>query len=194
MLDALIARFSPCTVTLAQPVVAAFTMMDELKLANPVDSIPEVVPAREPTVCDSLTLRTVPPPPWHASNVSDNHKVLSQLDSPALPPKLSIVTPKPAPITVKDDDPLEARLLASTRLICGRPTDKSEVELPRHIPLVTTSLAVPFSPSIASDSTALSDVHKDAQQALASILNAPVYRAGPKLPPPTVTLTDPVIT
>ena len=126
--------------------------------------------------------------------MSATHKVLSHEDSPALPPKLCIVTPKPAPSTVKDDDPLVARLLASTKLICELPTVKSEVELPRHIPLVSTSLPVPFSPSIASDSTALSDVHTDAQQAVVSILNAPVYSAAPKLPPTSVTLTDPVIT
>ena len=61
-LNALIARFSPCTVTLAEPVDAAFTMIEELKLANPVDSVAEVVPAREPTVCDILKLRTAPTP------------------------------------------------------------------------------------------------------------------------------------
>ena len=192
-LDEPSARLCPCTVRLAEPVDAEFDSVTVLSSVDATDSASEVVPTSVPTVCDILMLRSVPYPTRPTTNESAVHSVSSLEVGEVLPPALCIVRPKPAPRTVRHSDAVEARLLVSTRLVCAGPIESSSVELPESVPLVNTSLALPLNPSVASDSTAVSDSHTDAQHSVMPALTAAVYSALPRPPPPTVKLTDPVV-
>ena len=77
-------RFEPCTVTLADPVAAAFERLKTLSDARSAEKAVVKLPTRNPAVTPTRRLPICPCPPWHRTDVSDSHVVRSQLVPPTV--------------------------------------------------------------------------------------------------------------
>lgn len=78
---------APCIVMRADPVAPMFVCLNELTETAATEKPQVKLPPRPPIVTSPSRLPIRPPPPWHTTELSDNHTVPSH----AVPP------PRPAP-------------------------------------------------------------------------------------------------
>lgn len=91
-------------------------------------------------------------------------------------------------------DPVAARFDSRTELIEPGSVDSTVETLPERTPTVTNRRRLPLTPCVAPHRKDVSDSHAVRSHAEAPSRNADVNATGPKLPPCTVTLADPVVT
>ena len=89
-------KLFPCTVILADPVVAMFVRRTELLVSESKEKLCD----RLPTFCDVIDiwrLPITPSPVWHRADVSDSHAVRSHAVSPSRNPDVYVARPILAP-------------------------------------------------------------------------------------------------
>ena len=116
-------------------------------------------PDRSPAV---ITTRRVPPDPcptMHLTDVSDSHSVPSHPVSPVRVIPVYVTSPRLAPCTVTDADPVPARLSRCSVLMLPTSTEYPSDMLPPRSPAVITTRRVPRPPCPTMHLTDVSDSH-----------------------------------
>ena len=181
----------PDTVTLADPVPAAFAARPPLSTARSVDKATDKLPARCPTLDTTRMLPLAPEAVRHRADVSDIHAVCSHAVRPDRAAPLHAPSPSPRPDTVALIDPVDAALLAASTLAPPTSPDTAAVRLPTLAPPLTTTRTLPLALSPPRHSADVSDIHEVADPALEPVRPDTEYRCSPILAPCTVTLTLP---
>lgn len=181
----------PRTVTLADPVVAAFVLSTELLMSESKEN-PWVL---LPTVCnvtDTWRLPITPSPVWHRTDVSDAHAVLSHAVRPKRDPAVYVPSPKLAPCTVTLAEPVDAAFRLRTPL--NRPTSVLYPceRLPNRTPLVIATRRLPLRLWPAWQRTDVSASHVVRSQLVWLTFTDEECAPAPMLPPCMVKLAEPL--
>ena len=99
---------APCTVTLAEPVDAAFLLRIMLNRPTSVLYPCDRLPTRSPLVNNIRRLPLIPCPDWHLTAVSDSHVVRSQPVWLIITDEVCVPNPMLAPCIVMLAEPLAA--------------------------------------------------------------------------------------
>ena len=94
--DAAVPKLPPCTVTLADPVVAMFVRRTELLMSESNEKLWDMLP----TLCNVTDIWRLPIPPspvWHRTDESDSHAVPSQPVRPSRDPAVYVARAMLAP-------------------------------------------------------------------------------------------------
>ena len=102
---------APCTVTLADPVAAAFALRNTLSMPASNDRPWLTLPYLAPALIPTSRLPIAPCPTWHRTDVSASHVVRSHPVRPTLVAAVYVVDPRPDPCTVTLHDPVITPLL-----------------------------------------------------------------------------------
>ena len=153
----------------------------------------ETLPALSPAV---ITTRRVPRPPcpaMHLTDVSDSHSVPSHPVCPSRPMLVYDTSPRPAPCTVTDADPVVALFIRRVALTRSLSTDQLSVMLPCLSPAVMVTRRVPLVPCDCKHLTDVSDSHSVPSHPVSLARKLVVYSARPSPIPATVIEADPVL-
>jgi hypothetical protein len=101
---------APCTVTLADPVVALLVLRTMLSTPASNDRPELTLPCLTPTLIPTSRLPITPCPTWHRTDVSASHVVRSHAVLPTPIEAVYVASPRLDPCTVTLDDPVAARL------------------------------------------------------------------------------------
>jgi len=123
-------RFSPCTVTEADPVPALFsrrvTLIDPRSTENACDMLPD----RCPVVTVTRRVPAAPCPVKHLTDVSDSHSVPSHPVCPDRIMAVNATSPRLDPCTVTEADPVPALFSRRITLIDDTSIEKTCDMLP----------------------------------------------------------------
>ena len=186
-------RLAPCIVTLDDPVEAPFLLRATLTPSASIEKPSETLPRVTAAVRSTLRLLKTPCPDWQRIDVSDSHVVRSHDVYERRTDAVYVARPRFRPTTVMLADPVAARFDRSTALIDLVSAESPAEELPERIPTVTNTRRLPPTPWDTPQRKDVSDPHVVRSHADAPSLTADVNVAGPRLPPCTVTLADPVV-
>jgi hypothetical protein len=182
---------APCTVIEAALVPARLTRRDTLSAISK-DQACVALPALSATVA---TVRLVPRalcPTRHRTDVSDSHSVPSHPDCPTRPFGVNATSPRPAPCTVNDADPVPARFDPRVTRMLPTSTEYMALLLPVRSPAVIATRRVPRAACPTLHLTDVSDCHSVLSPSVPPNLANAVNDTNPSLAPWTVTLVDPV--
>ena len=185
-------RFIPFTVKLDDPLVALFVLRTTLRALASMEYPPLRLPNLSPTLIQTLTLATVPSPPWQRNDVSDSHVVRSHADRPNRNAPVDETSPTLAPSRVTLVDPLAPWFVRLSTLAHGTSTERSVVRVPPSSPTVSDVRLLPITPCITWLRIDVSDSHAVLSHDDCPERNDDVYVAEPRSPPTKVKLDDPV--
>jgi hypothetical protein len=189
--NAAVPKLAPCTVTLADPVVATFVRRTELLVPESNEKLCDLLP----TFCDVTDiwrLPITPSPVWQRTDVSDSQTVLSHVVSPSPDPTVYVASPMLAPCTVTLADPVDAAFLLRTTL--NRPTSALYPceRLPKRNPLVIATLRLPLRLCPARHPTDVSASQVVRSQPVRPTITDEVCAPAPMLAPCIVMLAEPL--
>lgn len=183
---------APCTLTLAEPVAAAFTRLSTLVPPISSDTPTVTLPMRPPTLTATTRLCPLPvPPPRHTNDVSDAHTVPSH-DDPTRVTALHSKTPSRPPHIVTLADPVAAPFPRSTTLAVPASTEYASDKLPTPAPTLRRTLQLPDTPCPFLHPTLVSDSQPVRSHPVPPTRTESECDASPKPPPTSVTLVDPL--
>ena len=151
-----------------------------------------MLPTRSPAVIATRRVPCPPRPTMHLTDVSDSHSVPSHPVCPICPRSVNASSPRPAPCTVTDADPVPARLSRRSVLMLPKSTEYAPDMLPVLSPDVMLTRLVPPAPCPAMHLTDVSDSHSVPSHPVWPDRAIPVKPARPRFEPCTVTGADPV--
>ena len=182
----------PCTVTLAEPVLARLVRRTPLAGPISIDQASVRLPVRDPAVTDILLDPRILCSSWHLTRVSDSHSVDSQALCPVETLNVRRRYPKWVPYIVMLDDPVAARFVRRTTLMTGWSEVQTSVSDPCLEPAVAETCLLPRVPWPIRHRRAVSASHSVDSQAVWPTRLDIVYVWIDKLLPWIVTLDEPV--
>ena len=113
-------KLAPCTVTLADPVAAAFARSITLRPAVSTEYAADTLPSCCPVVTETRKVPFTICDAWHRVDVSDSHVVRSHAVWPILIDSVYVAEPMFAPCTVTLADPVDRPFACLSTLKAGR--------------------------------------------------------------------------
>jgi hypothetical protein len=185
-------RLDPCTVTGADPVPALFARRIALTEPTSTDHPSLMLPDRSPAVITTRRVPRAPCPTLHRTDVSDSHSVPSHPVCPDRTIAVKATTPKPAPCTVTEAEPVPALLYPLVTLTLPASIEYTAVPLPDRSPAVITIRRVPRIPCPILHRTDVSDSHSVPSHPVCPERTIAVKATSPNSAPSIVTDVDPV--
>lgn len=133
----------PCNVTLAEPLGGAFARRSLLIRPALIDEASVILPDITPAVTDTRRVPNTTEALKHLTAESDCQSVASHRLPPSLPTPLYIISPSPAPSTVRLEDPDAARFAAKAVLTLADGADTACVSDPVDLVKVTARTLLP---------------------------------------------------
>ena len=150
------------------------------------------VPPLCPAVIATILVPRAACPIMHLTDVSDSHSVPSHPVCPSLPMLVYATSPRPAPCTVTDAEPVPALFRRWSTLRSEESDVHAWLTLPCLSPAVITTRRVPRPPCPAMHLTDVSDSHSVPSHPVCPGRPSAVSASSPRPAPCTVTDADPV--